>query len=167
MRGAPLLLAVLAAALTLGTGQAAADYRFAYRHWIDAGSTMTTTDAGLQRGCLNDPEPCRAIGRAGVTATPALMGLLSRVNLAVNATLPLDGPRSNSQRAGTPDGEPAARAKRNRLIALGLAPSALRLVHLATAAGHVHDVLIVRTDGPQLVLDSSTTDILPIADRTL
>ena len=71
MRGAPLLLAVLAAALTLGTGQAAADYRFAYRHWIDAGSTMTTTDAGLQRGCLNDPEPCRAIGRAGVTATPA------------------------------------------------------------------------------------------------
>lgn len=112
---------------------------------------------GFQIMCLRNPEQCQGGGSSAVKASQSVLKHLDRVNRAVNRSIK---PRSDGAAdrwttgASSGDCEDYVLAKRQRLVADGFAPSALRIAYVNAPSGEGHAVLIVRTDKGDYVLDN-------------
>lgn len=112
--------------------------------------------------CARKPHLCEPRGGARTLADDrALRATLARVNREINgrvhqvADLPKNGlPDVWKIADDSGDCEDIALAKRERLIALGISPRALRMGVARTPWGEGHAVLVVRTSSGDLVLDN-------------
>lgn len=112
---------------------------------------------GFQLLCLRSPDFCLPGGTAEVALTDDLLDLLAKVNRQVNRMI---RPQADGQVdrwsldtvAG--DCEDYVVAKRQRLMALGLPSSALRIAQVRTSWGEGHAVLVVHTNQGDLTLDN-------------
>lgn len=112
--------------------------------------------------CAKSPDECKqGIGASSVTLTPMATRELRSVNAAVNRSI--IGVNDASDDAGGDvwqanvtrgDCEDFALTKRDRLIAMGWSPRALRIGVAKTSSGEGHAVLVVRTDQGDMVLDN-------------
>lgn len=121
---------------------------------------------GYQVMCLKDPAACKGGGKARVEATTDLMATLKRVNGHVNRTIK---PRNDggadvwSASASVGDCEDYVLAKRAALIRAGVPSSSLRIAYVKTRRGEGHAILVVKTNGKDLVLDNLTATIRPLS----
>lgn len=121
---------------------------------------------GYQVMCLKDPAACRGGGKAEVDVTTDLMATLKRVNGHVNRTIK---PRNDgsadiwSASASIGDCEDYVMAKRAALIRAGVPSSSLRIAYVKTRRGEGHAILVVKTNGKDLVLDNLTATIRPLS----
>lgn len=121
---------------------------------------------GYQLMCLKTPDECKGGGSAKVTVTADLMGTLKRVNSHVNRTIK---PRHDSgadvwsASASAGDCEDYVLAKRRALIGAGVPASSLRIAYVKTRKGEGHAILVVKTNGKDLVLDNLTQTIRPLS----
>lgn len=120
---------------------------------------------GYQLMCLKSPQLCQAGGPAAIQSSPDLIGTLKSVNRQVNHSI---RPRADgaedvwSVDVASGDCEDFAMTKRQRLIQLGLPPSALRIAYVTTASGEGHAILVVKGRGRTYVLDNLTDAIRPL-----
>jgi predicted transglutaminase-like cysteine proteinase len=99
---------------------------------------------------------------------PSLMAMLHGVNSAINGSIhPAAGLEQSVWRSDRSNGNchDYALAKRNRRM--GVSPNALRVAYVKTSWGEGYAVLLVRTDGGELVLDTLTSRILPGSQTSL
>lgn len=121
---------------------------------------------GYQVMCLKDPSACKGGGKAKVEVTPDLMATLKRVNGQVNRSIK---PRNDSgadiwsASASAGDCEDYVMAKRAALIRAGVPSSSLRIAYVKTRRGEGHAILVVKTNGKDLVLDNLTATIRPLS----
>lgn len=122
---------------------------------------------GYSLMCLEHPEQCKSGGAAKVKATTGVMATLKRVNTHVNRTIKpkydADGTDSWTINASTGDCEDYVLAKRAALIRAGLPASSLRIAYVKTKRGEGHAILVVKTNGKDLVLDNLTATIKPLS----
>lgn len=122
--------------------------------------------------CQTTPVVCAGDRKPG--AGPFLLSSadlrdLAYVNKQVNNAI---APKHDSADIWSPDAsagdcEDFALAKRQRLIALGWAPSQLLIAVVDDPSQGAHAVLIARTDQGDLVLDNLTDEIMPWTDTRL
>jgi predicted transglutaminase-like cysteine proteinase len=129
--------------------------------------------------CAREPSLCEQRGGAAtVTAAPRIRFLLKAVNSDVNRDVvqvqdvkgDMEGDvLGDIWRVAVTKGdcEDIALAKRERLIAAGVPPRALRLAVARTPQGEGHAVLVVTTSQGDLVLDNRHDDIRPWAATDL
>lgn len=121
---------------------------------------------GYQVMCLKTPQECKGGGKAKITVTNKVMATLKRVNSHVNHTIK---PRNDSgadvwsASATSGDCEDYVLAKRRALIKAGIPASSLRIAYTKTRSGEGHAILIVKTNGKDLVLDNLTATIKPLS----
>jgi len=121
---------------------------------------------GYQVMCLKDPSSCKGGGKARVEVTGDLMATLKRVNAHVNRSIK---PRNDgaadvwSASATVGDCEDYVMAKRAALIRAGVPSSSLRIAYVKTRRGEGHAILVVKTNGKDLVLDNLTATIRPLS----
>lgn len=121
---------------------------------------------GYQVMCLKDPASCKGGGKAKVDVTSDLMATLKRVNSHVNRSIK---PRNDggadvwSASASSGDCEDYVLAKRAALIKAGVPSSSLRIAYVKTKRGEGHAILVVKTNGKDLVLDNLTATIRPLS----
>ena len=121
---------------------------------------------GYQLMCLQHPQECKGGGAAKVPATKELMATLKRVNFHVNRTMT---PRRDSGadvwtvNATVGDCEDFVLAKRRALIKAGVPSSSLRIAYVKTKRGIDHAILVVKTNGRDLVLDNLSASIRPLS----
>ena len=121
---------------------------------------------GYQVMCLKDPASCKGGGKAKVEVTSDLMATLKRINSHVNRTIK---PRNDggadvwSASASVGDCEDYVLAKRAALIRAGVPSSSLRIAYVKTKRGEGHAILVVKTNGKDLVLDNLTAAIRPLS----
>jgi predicted transglutaminase-like cysteine proteinase len=121
---------------------------------------------GYQVMCLKTPEQCKGGGKAKVEVTGDLMATLKRVNSSVNRSIK---PRNDggadvwSASASSGDCEDYVLAKRVALIRAGVPASSLRIAYVKTKRGVGHAILVVKTNGKDLVLDNLTATIRPLS----
>jgi predicted transglutaminase-like cysteine proteinase len=121
---------------------------------------------GYQVMCLKTPEQCKGGGKAKVDVTSDLMATLKRVNSSVNRSIK---PRNDggadvwSANASSGDCEDYVLAKRAALVRAGVPASSLRIAYVKTKRGVGHAVLVVKTNGKDLVLDNLTATIRPLS----
>ena len=122
---------------------------------------------GYQLMCLKNPQECKGGGASKVPATEALMATLKRVNGQVNRSI---RPRNEAggadvwtASASVGDCEDYVMAKRRALIKSGVPSSALRIAYVKTRQGEGHAILVVKTNGQNLVLDNLTGAIRPLS----
>jgi predicted transglutaminase-like cysteine proteinase len=121
---------------------------------------------GYQVMCLKNPEQCKGGGKAKVEITNDLMATLKRVNGHVNRSIK---PRNDSgadvwsASASSGDCEDYVMAKRAALIRAGVPSSSLRIAYVKTRQGEGHAILVVKTNGKDLVLDNLTATIRPLS----
>jgi predicted transglutaminase-like cysteine proteinase len=121
---------------------------------------------GYQVMCLKTPEQCKGGGKAKVEVTSDLMATLKRVNSSVNRSIK---PRNDggadvwSASASSGDCEDYVLAKRAALVRAGVPASSLRIAYVKTKRGVGHAVLVVKTNGKDLVLDNLTATIRPLS----
>jgi len=121
---------------------------------------------GYQLMCLKTPEQCKGGGKAKVEATGNLMATLKRVNSHVNRSIK---PRNDSgadvwsASASSGDCEDYVLAKRAALVKAGVPASSLRIAYVKTKRGEGHAILVVKTNGKDLVLDNLTATIRPLS----
>ena len=121
---------------------------------------------GYQVMCLKDPSSCKGGGKAKVEVTGNLMATLKRVNSHVNRSIK---PRNDSgadvwnASATSGDCEDYVLAKRAALIRAGVPSSSLRIAYVKTKRGEGHAILVVKTNGKDLVLDNLTATIRPLS----
>ncbi|MEO7223947.1 MAG: transglutaminase-like cysteine peptidase [Devosia sp.] len=121
---------------------------------------------GYQLMCLENPAECRGGGKSSVVVTDDVMVVLKRVNSMVNRSIK---PRRDqgadvwSVNASSGDCEDYVLAKRRALIKSGLPPSALRIAYVKTRKGEGHAILIVKTNGKDLVLDNLNGKVRPLS----
>lgn len=121
---------------------------------------------GYQLMCLKTPEQCKGGGKAKVEVTGDLMATLKRVNGHVNRSIK---PRNDggadvwSASASVGDCEDYVLAKRAALIKAGVPASSLRIAYVKTKRGEGHAILVVKTNGKDLVLDNLTATIRPLS----
>jgi predicted transglutaminase-like cysteine proteinase len=138
-----------------------------------AGAMATAASAGnvhaplgYQVMCLKHPAECQGGGASKVSVTSDVMSTLRRVNGHVNRTI---NPRPDrdadvwSTSATSGDCEDYVLAKRKALIKAGIPASALRIAYVKTRKGEGHAILVVKTNGKDLVLDNLTASILPLS----
>lgn len=121
---------------------------------------------GYQVMCLKTPEQCKGGGKAKVEVTGDLMATLKRVNSSVNRSIKPrndDGVDVWSASASAGDCEDYVLAKRAALIRAGVPASSLRIAYVKTKSGVGHAVLVVKTNGKDLVLDNLTATIRPLS----
>jgi predicted transglutaminase-like cysteine proteinase len=121
---------------------------------------------GYQVMCLKTPEQCRGGGKAKVEVTNNLMATLKRVNGHVNRTIkPRNDSGADVWSASTTSGdcEDYVLAKRSALIRAGVPASSLRIAYVKTKRGEGHAILVVKTNGKDLVLDNLTATIRPLS----
>lgn len=121
---------------------------------------------GYQLMCLKTPAECKGGGKAQVAATADVMATLKRINSLYNRTIKPRYDRKGSDEwtvgASAGDCEDYVLAKRRALIKAGLPASALRIAYVKTRKGEDHAVLVVKTNGKDLVLDNLTASIRPL-----
>lgn len=121
---------------------------------------------GYQLMCLESPQECKGGGKAQVKVTSGVMATLKRVNSHVNRTI---RPRNDSgadvwsANVSTGDCEDYVLAKRRALIKAGIPPSSLRVAYVKTRGGVGHAILVVKTNGKDLVLDNLSASIKPLS----
>jgi predicted transglutaminase-like cysteine proteinase len=121
---------------------------------------------GYQLMCLKSPEQCKAGGAAQIKVSGDVLATLKRVNSRVNRTIT---PRHDAgadvwtANATVGDCEDYVLAKRAALIKAGLPPSALRIAYVKTRSGEGHAILVVKSNGKDLVLDNLTSSIKPLS----
>lgn len=121
---------------------------------------------GYQVMCLKDPASCKGGGKAKVEATSDLMATLKRVNTQYNRSIK---PRNDSgadiwsASATSGDCEDYVMAKRAALIRAGVPSSSLRIAYVKTKRNEGHAILVVKTNGKDLVLDNLTATIRPLS----
>jgi predicted transglutaminase-like cysteine proteinase len=126
----------------------------------------THAPLGYQIMCLKQPQECKGGGKAKITVTNDVMATLKRVNSHVNRTIK---PRNDSgadvwsASATSGDCEDYVLAKRRALIKAGIPASSLRIAYTKTRQGVGHAILIVKTNGKDLVLDNLTATIKPLS----
>ena len=131
-----------------------------------AAAGSTRAPLGYQLMCLKSPAECKGGGAAQVKVTTDVMATLKRVNAHVNRTM---RPRHDSGRdvwtvgASVGDCEDYVLNKRRALIKAGIPASSLRIAHVKTRKGEGHAVLVVKTNGKDLVLDNLTATIKPLS----
>ncbi len=121
---------------------------------------------GYQLMCLKHPTECQGGGKPSVEATGEVLATLKRVNGQVNRAIkPRSDGRADVWSVGVSSGdcEDYVLAKRRALIKAGLPPSALRIAHVKTRKGEGHAILVVKTNGKDLVLDNLTNTIKPLS----
>lgn len=121
---------------------------------------------GYQLMCLKYPNECKGGGKASIEVTSDILAMLKRVNGQVNRAIkPRNDGRADVWSVGvsTGDCEDYVLAKRRALIKAGLPASSLRIAHVKTRAGEGHAVLVVKTNGKDLVLDNLTNTIKPLS----
>ena len=128
--------------------------------------------AGYVSMCQADPNLCagdRAPGAGPFAASADDLDRLAAVNVEVNRAIAPSADHADhwSADAVTGDCEEYALAKRQRLIAMGWAPSQLLIAVAEDPDQGAHAVLIARTDRGDLVLDNLTDQILPWAETRL
>ena len=127
-------------------------------------TAASSAPLGFQLLCLQHPEECRGGGSSSVDLTESLLGVIERVNSQVNRAI---RPRNDSDGdiwsigASSGDCEDYVLSKRRALINAGLPPSALRIAYVK-AQGIDHAVLVIKTDGADLVLDNLASNIVPL-----
>lgn len=130
-------------------------------------SAFSLAPVGFQVMCLQHPKECQGGGSATVTLTAAVLGKITRVNAQVN-----DFIRPQNDRVGdvwtvgasAGDCEDYVLSKRRALIKAGLPASSLRIAYVKTWQGVDHAILIVKTDGADLVLDNLATSVMPLRE---
>lgn len=149
---------------------------------LEQGETLSLLDKGAPslapfahvRFCKANPEQCRSDGGAArLTLDKQTLATIRSVNMQVNRAIrpvndrntPLGDVWSLSPRAG--DCDDFAVTKRQALIRAGLSAAALRLLVATTSWGEGHAVLVVVTDGGDLVLDNRTDRVRPLAESGL
>ncbi len=122
---------------------------------------------GYQLMCLKTPQECQGGGKAKVTVTTDVMATLKRVNSHVNRTIK---PRYDAKgadvwnaNATSGDCEDYVLAKRKALIKAGIPASSLRIAYVKTRKGEGHAILVVKTNGKDLVLDNLTATVKPLS----
>ncbi|WP_155737530.1 transglutaminase-like cysteine peptidase [Agrobacterium tumefaciens] len=106
--------------------------------------------------CKSNPTECRSSSVSVAADTPALRGLLSTVNSAVNSSMRAtrDSDDVWSVNGSKGDCEDFALTKRSRLIRAGVPAGSLRMAVVITKEGTGHAVLLVKTNKGDLVLDN-------------
>lgn len=121
---------------------------------------------GYQLMCREHPEECRGGGKAKVTMTNQLMSTLKKINGSVNRSIRPrkdPGPDVWSVSVSSGDCEDYVLAKRRALIKAGVPSSSLRIAYVKTRQGVGHAILVVKTNGKDLVLDNLTQTIKPLS----
>lgn len=121
---------------------------------------------GYQLMCLRTPAECKGGGAAKVTLSTEMMATLKRVNSHVNRSiLPRNdsGPDVWNVSATAGDCEDFVLAKRRALIKAGMPASSLRIAYVKTRSGEGHAILVVKTNGKDLVLDNLSASIRPLS----
>lgn len=122
---------------------------------------------GYSLMCLEHPEQCQGGGASKVKATSSVMATLKRVNTHVNRTIKpkhdASGTDSWTINASTGDCEDYVLAKRAALIRAGIPASSLRIAYVKSKRGVGHAILVVKTNGKDLVLDNLTATIKPLS----
>ena len=124
---------------------------------------------GFQLMCLQHPDApeCKGGGAAKVKATSTVMATLKRVNTHVNRTikpkLDPDGTDVWTVNAAAGDCEDYVLTKRRQLINSGIPAGSLRIAYVKTRRGVDHAILIVKTNGKDLVLDNLSATIKPLS----
>lgn len=125
--------------------------------------------------CVRNPDECKAgNGAPEVVLSAFARRELQSVNSAVNRSI---APRNDAAdqtgddswqvNVKSGDCEDFALTKRDHLIAMGWSPNALRIAVTSTPSGEGHAVLVVKTDGGDLVLDNRTNAIKNWRDTDL
>jgi predicted transglutaminase-like cysteine proteinase len=122
---------------------------------------------GFQLLCIKSPKECQGGGKASVAMTQQLMATLKSVNSKYNRAIK---PRSDKNGqdiwtvgASAGDCEDYVLAKRRALIRAGFPASSLRIAYVKTRKGEGHAILVVKTNGKDLVLDNLTAAIKPLS----
>lgn len=124
---------------------------------------------GYQLMCLKNPNAaeCKGGGAAKVKVTTNVMATLKRVNTHVNRTIKPkydnDGTDVWTVNASAGDCEDYVLTKRRQLINSGIPAGSLRIAYVKTRRGEDHAILIVKTNGKDLVLDNLTATIKPLS----
>jgi len=115
--------------------------------------------------CAGDRKP----GAGPFALSSAGLSDLAAINKQVNSEIARKHDRADiwSPDAEAGDCEDFALAKRQRLIALGWAPSQLLIAVVDDPSQGAHAVLIARTDQGDLVLDNLTDEIMPWTETRL
>lgn len=136
-------------------------------------ATITPATAGSARAplgyqlmCLKTPQECKGGGAAKVKVTTDVMATLKRVNSHVNRTMKPrndSGPDIWTVGSSVGDCEDYVLNKRRALIKAGIPASSLRIAYVKTRKGEGHAILVVKTNGKDLVLDNLTATIKPLS----
>jgi predicted transglutaminase-like cysteine proteinase len=132
----------------------------------------TLGPTGFYMMCSTMPSACKvqrarnvSAGAGGLKLTVETLGLIDRVNRAVNGAI-----RPLAERGGADvwkiggssgDCEDYALTKRAALLAKGFPSSALLMTSVVTGRGELHAVLMVRTDRGDFVLDNLSPLVKP------
>jgi predicted transglutaminase-like cysteine proteinase len=134
---------------------------------VQAGG-RTHAPLGYQLMCLKAPNSaeCKGGGAAKVKVTSDVMSTLKRVNSSVNRSIRPKhdaGPDVWTASASAGDCEDYVLAKRRALIKAGVPAGSLRIAYVKTRKGEGHAILVVKTNGKDLVLDNLTATIKPLS----
>jgi len=139
-----------------------------------AGATSTLAAGkhaplGYQLMCLKNPRSpeCNGGGKAEVRLTKNVMATVVRVNAQVNRSIrPKYDPSGQdvwTTNASVGDCEDYVLTKRRALIKAGIPASSLRIAYVKTRRGEDHAILVVKSNGRDIVLDNLTGSIRPLS----
>jgi predicted transglutaminase-like cysteine proteinase len=135
--------------------------------FVAPGTAAGRAPLGYQLMCLKSPQECKGGGSAKVTVTTDVMATLKRVNTHVNRTIKprYDAAGADVWNANATSGdcEDYVLAKRKALIKAGIPASSLRIAYVKTRKGEGHAILVVKTNGKDLVLDNLTATVKPLS----
>ncbi|WP_062018181.1 transglutaminase-like cysteine peptidase [Aureimonas sp. AU4] len=170
-----IILAILASCTSMQAAEARAPglEHSEARSLLDGGAPSLAPFAHV-RFCKVNPEQCRSDGGAArLTLNRQTLATIRSVNMQVNRSIrpvndrntPLGDVWTLSPRQG--DCDDFAVTKRQALIRAGFSAAALRLLVATTSWGEGHAVLVVATNGGDLVLDNMTDRVRSLAETGL
>ncbi len=124
---------------------------------------------GYQLLCLKNPNAleCKGGGKAQISITTDVMATLKRVNSQVNRSIKPKYDTSGvdvwTANASAGDCEDYVLTKRRALVKAGIPASSLRIAYVKTRKGEDHAILVIKTNGKDLVLDNLTATIKPLS----
>jgi predicted transglutaminase-like cysteine proteinase len=124
---------------------------------------------GYQLMCLKNPRSpeCNGGGKGEVKLTKDVMVTVARVNAQVNRKIqPKYDPAGRdvwTANASAGDCEDYVLTKRRALIKAGIPAGSLRIAYVKTRRGEDHAILVVKSNGRDIVLDNLTGSIKPLS----
>jgi predicted transglutaminase-like cysteine proteinase len=114
--------------------------------------------------CMASPEQCASgTGPGTIEMTPDARKTIAAINRSVNSSIAprLDPPGQEVWKVDAAEGSchDYAVTKRQKLLAAGYSPKAVRLAVARTGEGEGHAVVVVRTNEGDMVLDNRTNAI--------